>query len=78
MCGQETLYAFTVPVQPIGDHWQAVSLSEWLAADPPADGDWKEELRWKREFYPEMEDVVNDLHTKGLIEAGDYALHVWW
>jgi hypothetical protein len=80
MMGQNTIRRFSVPAEPMGDHWQAVPLQEWLDATPPADepGNFKERLRWLREFYPEMEDIVNDLHARGLIEKGDYALHIWW
>lgn len=87
MMGQESIYQFSVPAQGIGDHWQAVPLDEWLAATPPSKLDlgqgydrdsFTENLRWEREFYSEMEDIVNDLHAKGLIEEGDYALHIWW
>jgi hypothetical protein len=84
--GQETIYKFSVPAQPIGDHYQAVPMQQWLEATPPPPAEpgkydsarYTEELRWDREFYPEMEEVVNDLHQKGLIDPGEYALHIWW
>lgn len=86
MMGQDTIYRFSVPATPLGDHWQAVPFQQWLDADPPTpatDGGFdrdrfSEELRWDREFYPEVEDVINDLHRRGLIDEGEYAMHVWW
>lgn len=48
-----------------------------------------EELEWKkdksnismfyeRNFYPPLQSVANDLHEKGLIEAGEYAIEIDW
>lgn len=73
---QDTIETFSVPSEEYGG-WTGPSLTEWQIAPPP-DGDFKEELRWHRDFYPELEVVVNDLYARGLIAAGDYALHVWW
>jgi hypothetical protein len=35
-------------------------------------------LFWKRNFYPELQTVANDLHKKGLIEAGKYTIDIDW
>lgn len=84
--GQKTYYEFSVPAHPLGDHYKAVPFQEWLEATPPGPAEpgkfdselFTEGLRWEREFYPEMEEIVNDLHQKGLIDPGEYALHIWW
>jgi hypothetical protein len=36
------------------------------------------ELWWGRNFYPTIEAVANDLHEKGLIEAGEYIIKIDW
>lgn len=35
-------------------------------------------LFWERNFYPDIYTVANDLHSKGLIEAGDYVINIDW
>lgn len=35
-------------------------------------------LFWERNFYPELQTVANDLHDKGLIEAGNYTINIDW
>lgn len=35
-------------------------------------------LFWERNFYPCLQSVANDLHKKGLIEAGDYSIEIDW
>lgn len=36
------------------------------------------DLFWGRNFYPDVQMVANDLHAKGLIEAGEYAIEIDW
>jgi hypothetical protein len=66
-----------------------VKFANWLARDPskllPKDPDeiytspdsdllmW-----WHRNFYPDLETLVNDLHAKGLLAAGEYGIDVDW
>jgi len=33
---------------------------------------------WERNFYPNFQTLVNDLHDKGLIEAGEYSIQIDW
>lgn len=35
-------------------------------------------LFWQRSFYPNLQTVANDLHKRGLIEAGDYSIKIDW
>ena len=35
-------------------------------------------LFWERNFYPELQTVANDLHSKGLVEAGSYTINIDW
>jgi len=60
-----------------------VSFAAWLKRDPKAplkDGrtDFSLDLWWKRNFYPDLQMVANDLHSKGLLEAGEYTIDVDW
>lgn len=40
--------------------------------------DWEAELFWERNFYPDIHTLANDLHKKGLIEAGTYSIKIDW
>ena len=58
-----------------------VSFKAWLERDPETpvgkrDDDSGIKLFWERNFYPNIEMVANDLHEKGLIEAGDYVIEI--
>lgn len=62
-----------------------VKFQKWLERDPkkPLDNkdykyEWEIELFWYRNFYPDIYTVANDLHEKGLIEAGDYVIDIDW
>lgn len=60
-----------------------VKFAAWLARDPKQPipnqtQDYELELFWERNFYPDFGTVVNDLHSKGLIEAGDYGICIDW
>lgn len=33
---------------------------------------------WERNFYPDIHTLANDLHEKGLIEAGEYTINIDW
>lgn len=36
------------------------------------------ELWWHRNFYPDIQSVANDLHSRGLIDAGEYVINIDW
>lgn len=60
-----------------------VKFEKWLERDPkePIKGDftdWMIELFWERNFYPDIYTLANDLHSKGLIEAGYYVINIDW
>ena len=63
-----------------------IKFDVWLARDPKEplkdekDGhvDWMIGLFWQRNFYPDLHTVANDLHKKGLIEAGSYVINIDW
>lgn len=60
-----------------------VKFNKWLERDPKQlvgteTREWWIELFWQRNFYPDVNTVVNDLHKKGLIEAGNYIINIDW
>lgn len=61
-----------------------VSFSAWLARDPEQflSSRPKEtsslKLWWYRNFYPDVSMIINDLHSKGLLPAGDYSIDIDW
>lgn len=63
-----------------------VSFAAWLARDPnqPLNttnglrSDFGLNLWWNRNFYPDLQTLANDLHAKGLIDAGEYVINIDW
>lgn len=62
-----------------------VEFKAWLRRDPkkplanqPQKDQWSIDLWWSRNFYPDFQTVANDLHSMGLIEAGEYAIEIEW
>jgi len=77
--------AETVPEE-VNHEDMGVSFKAWLARDPNqklnSKDSWDREhgliLWWHRNFYPDVQMIANDLHSKGLIEAGDYVIDIDW
>ena len=83
----------TNPMLVNGDE-EGVSFKAWLMGDPTASvfqNDWGKsnepvstyrphsiQLVWYRNFYPDVSMLINDLHDKGLIEAGEYGIDIDW
>lgn len=60
-----------------------VKFESWLKRDvtqPVGEetSSWSIDLFWQRNFYPEIQVLANDLHKKGLLEAGDYIINIDW
>ncbi len=58
-----------------------VKFSTWLNADPNElleNSKSSTRLFWCRNFYPDLQTVLDDLHAKGLIDAGNYIIEVDW
>ena len=72
----------TIPEEINGEE-MGVSFAAWLARDPkewngdPEDQDFLD-MFWERNFYPDIQMVANDLHAKGLLDAGEYAINIDW
>lgn len=78
-------YENTIVPEIVNDPKMGVSFTAWLERDPKQplsgredDSDWSLGLWWDRNFYPDVQMVANDLHAKGLLEAGDYLINIDW
>ena len=72
----------TVPEIVNGDE-MGVSFKAWLERDPKQplpdpDDSYGLELWWTRNFYPSIDMIMDDLHEKGIIEAGKYTIIIDW
>jgi hypothetical protein len=75
----------TIPEKVNGEE-MGVTFAAWLARDPNQklntrnvwDREHGLDLFWKRNFYPSVEMVANDLHAKGLLPAGEYQIVIDW
>lgn len=83
MLGQNSVVLMQVPEEP--DDVGLPSLAEWSSRDvnqkPPGvawDRDYLREMWWHREFYPDLQEVLNELHRLGELPEGEYAIHVSW
>lgn len=60
-----------------------VKFEVWLKADPnkPVQEEvlsYRTRLFWERNFYPNFYVIANDLHSRGLIEDGEYSINIDW
>ena len=72
----------TVP-EVVNGKEMGVSFKAWLERDPkqPIENqeyDYQRDIWWERNFYPDIHAVANDLHKKGLLEAGEYTINIDW
>lgn len=73
-----------IPEEVNGDE-MGVSFKAWLERDPkkPLKSEDEQEsycleMFWERNFYPAIEMVANDLHKRGILEAGEYTIEIDW
>ena len=81
-CEEEDFENDIVP-EILNGEQMGVSFMAWLARDPklPIAGeteDWCIRLFWHRNFYPHVSMIMNDLHRRGLIDAGEYLINIDW
>lgn len=75
----------TVP-EVVNHEEKGVSFAAWLARNPKQGLDTTDEwdkhhgldLWWRRNFYPDVQMIANDLYAKGLLEAGEYNINIDW
>ena len=83
MMGQDTIHEFSLPLEyEFEDEWwdaDGPSLLEWCTTPiGEFEYNWQADLHWERNFYPDFDEVITDLYARGLIPAGDYAIHASW
>jgi hypothetical protein len=74
----------TIPFEVNGAE-MGVSFKSWLETKPEntekkfsTTSKWENSMFWDRNFYPHIDMIINDLHSKGLIEAGEYEIKIDW
>lgn len=74
----------TVP-EIVNHEEMGVSFKAWLERDPKQalnnpdeQYPWALDLWWERNFYPHVSMIINDLHEKGLLPAGEYEIDIDW
>ena len=60
-----------------------VKFDVWLNRDPKQPipnqtQDCELKLFWERNFYPDLDTIINDLYKKGLINEGKYTINIDW
>jgi len=83
-CEPEDYENDTVPEIVNGEE-MGVSFKAWLERDPKQilsnpeyQNSWCVDLWWDRNFYPHVSMIINDLHSKGLLEEGEYTINIDW
>lgn len=67
-------YDDATPEELMGNEYNmGVSLKSWLTADPT-----DRSIKWDRHFYPEIEELAQDLCKRGLLPAGRYTMNIDW
>lgn len=56
-----------------------VKFDVWLnRTEPFFEDELEEDLFWHRNFYPSIYTLANDLHSKGLLDEGNYLIKIDW
>lgn len=60
-----------------------VKFEKWLERDPKKPLSGGSDIRgtnmwWKRNFYPDINTLANDLYKRGLIDEGEYLIEIDW
>lgn len=63
----------TIPYEINGDK-MGVSFKTWLNTSPA----FYTEIFWKRNFYPDVQEIANDLFLKDLLDQGEYVINIDW
>lgn len=58
--------------------WKARDPKQPITGDGSAQGLWRTELWWHRNFYPCFQTLANDLYARGLLPAGKYTINIDW
>lgn len=58
--------------------WLARDTAQLLEASNSMSPDLELDLWWRRNFYPSLQSIANDLYKKGILSEGDYAININW
>lgn len=80
-CDDNEMYE-SIPEKVNGEK-MGVKFNSWVSRDPKQPiinqtQDYELELFWQRNFYPDIYTLLADLHSKGLIETGEYGIKIDW
>jgi hypothetical protein len=77
----DDVFEIDIPKEVNGDI-QGVNFETWLKTDPlthtPDWIQWRIDLFWERNFYPDINILAQDLCRKGHINEGSYSIKIWW
>lgn len=69
-----------IPIEINGGE-MGISFKAWLSRDPEEkffERESRNNLFWNRNFYPHVSMIINDLHKRGLLEAGKFSIDIDW
>lgn len=81
---EETEIPFDIDGEEMG-----VSFETWLNTSPESTVkhftdfnsglvEYYNRMFWERNFYPSISMIINDLHSKGFLEEGEYSINIDW
>lgn len=82
-CEEEDFEAVELP-EKVNHSEMGISFATWLARDPEQGLESGRSdkssinLWWGRNFYPHVTMLINDLHAKGILAAGQYCIDIDW
>lgn len=67
-------------------NWDYVPLKVWISKDPKTfpEGEeydkyeWQRNIFWERDFYPDIDEIADDLYKRGLLKEGSYLINIDW
>ena len=71
-------------IEKVNGEEMGVSFKAWLERDPKKpladdkDDTYHIQLFWHRNFYPCVGMIIQDLHTKGILQDGSYGINIDW
>lgn len=92
-CKSRGTYEFTLPLEGVDKYdnktvpevvnhrEMGVCFEAWIERDPNeplSSGDTSIRLWWDRNFYPCVDEILDDLYKKNLLEDGDYIIDIDW
>jgi len=84
-CGYPEDYKNDIITESTDSNEMGVSFKAWLGRDPAqklSEDDWDSTsalpMWYNRNFYPNVDMIINDLNSRGLLPEGDYCIDINW